>query len=283
VKEVQRARREFARHAQKREPLRIVITGDPRRPIRTIVIPARLPFVAVGAAAAVVLVAVGLAFAAWSLRGAVGRLSLRMSAMTDAADELARYPLPAAAGLLNAAALDAGSWRARARPERHVPPERLGRLELQSVNTGEHLIVSLDTATGEPDEQSYRAVRRFMRCLRTGAETPMDPRLIELLYRISQRAGRKIQLVSGFRAPMYSAVAFSYHPRGMAADIRIPGMTALMVRDLVSAMGVKGVGYYPTSQFVHVDVRDTRAHWTDYSTKSDEDSSSHGESQPAPP
>jgi uncharacterized protein YcbK (DUF882 family) len=283
VKEVERARREFARQRQKREPLRIVITSDPRRPIRTIVIPARLPFVAVGAAMVVVLLAVGLAFAAWSLRGAVGRLSLRMSAMTDAADELARYPLPAGAGLLQAAALDAGSWRARARPERNVPPERLGRLELESVNTGEQLTISLDLTTGEPDEQSYRAVRRFMRCLRTGAETPMDPRLIELLYRISQRAsGRKILLVSGFRAPMFSAVAFSYHPRGMAADIRIPGMTALMVRDLVTAMGVKGVGYYPTSQFVHVDVRDTRAHWIDYSTKSDEDSSSHGESQPGP-
>ena len=136
----------------------------------------------------------------------------------------------------------------------------------------------LDLATGEPDEQSYRAVRRFMRCLRTGAETPMDPRLIELLYRISQRAGRKILMVSGFRAPMYSTAAFSYHPRGMAADIRIPGMTALMVRDLVMSMGVKGVGYYPTSQFVHVDVRDNKAHWTDYSGRGgDDDSSSHGE------
>ena len=55
-------------------------------------------------------------------------------------------------------------------------------------------------------------------------------------------------------------------------------MTALMVRDLVYAMGVKGVGYYPTSQFVHVDVRDTKSHWTDYSGRPSEDeNATHGD------
>jgi uncharacterized protein YcbK (DUF882 family) len=103
-----------------------------------------------------------------------------------------------------------------------------------------------------------------MRCLRTGAETPLDPRLIELLYRISQRTHQKIVLVSGFRAPMFSLAALSYHTRGMAADIRIPGMTPLMVRDLAQSMGVRGIGYYPVSEFVHVDVRDERQYWTDY-------------------
>jgi uncharacterized protein YcbK (DUF882 family) len=199
-----------------------------------------------------------------------------MSEMTEAADELARYPLPRGGGLMQAAALDAGSWRAHARPERNVPPDRLGHLQLESVNNGEQLEVGIDLATGEPDEQSYRALRHFMRCQRTQAETPMDPRLIELLYKISQRAGKKILLVSGYRAPMYSAFTFSYHPRGMAADIRIPGMTALMVRDLVISMGVKGVGYYPTSQFVHVDVRDIKAHWIDYNGRPSDDDNGGG-------
>ena len=48
----------------------------------------------------------------------------------------------------------------------------------------------------------------------------------------------------------------------MAADIRIPGMTPLMVRDLAASMGVKGIGYYPVSGFVHVDVRDQLTTWT---------------------
>ena len=79
-----------------------------------------------------------------------------------------------------------------------------------------------------------------MRCLRTTAETPIDPRLISLLYRISQRTGQKIILVSGFRAPMFSLATLSYHTRGMAADIRIPGMTPLMVRDLAAVDGREG-------------------------------------------
>ena len=103
-----------------------------------------------------------------------------------------------------------------------------------------------------------------MRCLRTTAETPIDPRLIDLLYRIAQRTHQKIMLVSGFRAPMFSLATLSYHTRGMAADIRIPGMTPLMARDLAESMGVHGLGYYPVSGFIHVDVRDDNSRWTDY-------------------
>jgi uncharacterized protein YcbK (DUF882 family) len=115
-----------------------------------------------------------------------------------------------------------------------------------------------------------------MRCLRTGAETPLDPRLVEVLYRIAQRTHQKIELVSGFRAPMFSLAQLSYHTRGMAADIRVPGMTPLMVRDLARAMGIKGIGYYPVSQFVHVDVRDEPQEWTDYGVnRQDADGTEH--------
>lgn len=261
--ELQRLREEMAR-ARPRERLRIVIAGDPRRPLRSIAIPSRLPVVALGGALALVLIALGLAVAWYLLRGSVGRLETRVSAMAEAADQLARHPLPDPA----VTALDEGvrvdvPLRATVRPERAVPPGRLERFLVESVNTGEQVQVSIDGATGEADERSYRALRRLMRCLRTGAETPIDPRLIELLAAISRRTGQKIVLVSGFRAPMFSTAALSYHTRGMAADIRIPGMTPLMVRDLVMSMGVTGVGYYPVSQFVHVDVRDRRAYWVD--------------------
>src|SRR5207248_2651606 len=148
---------------------------------------------------------------------------------------------------------------------------------LESVNTGERVDVVIDLVSGEPDAQSYRSLRHVMRCLRTGAETPLDPRLIELLYRLAQRTHQTIQMVSGFRAPMFSIADLSYHTRGMAADIRIPGMTPLMVRDLALSMGVKGVGYYPVSQFVHVDVRDQRAYWVDFGSKRDDgEGAEHG-------
>jgi uncharacterized protein YcbK (DUF882 family) len=156
---------------------------------------------------------------------------------------------------------------------------RTGKFVIQAANNGEEVEVVLNLDTGEVDAAGYTRLRHMMRCLRTTAETPIDPRLIDLLYRISQRTKQKIILVSGFRAPMFSLATLSYHTRGMAADIRIPGMTPLMARDLAESMGVHGLGYYPISGFIHVDVRDDRQRWTDYSSKGgDNEGTEHGPS-----
>ena len=54
-------------------------------------------------------------------------------------------------------------------------------------------------------------------------------------------------------------------------------MTPLMVRDLAESMGVKGIGYYPVSGFVHVDVRDQFTTWTDYGRdRQDTEGAEHG-------
>jgi uncharacterized protein YcbK (DUF882 family) len=268
--ELERARRAQAR--QKREPLRIVIASDPRRPLRTIVLNARLPTVVAGLAAFVLLAALGLAVASWHLRGWVGRLQARVSAMAHAADEISRNPLP----ILTASVVpDTIGPLTRVRPVSSLPPERTGRFSMDLVNTGESIDVAYDLATGELDIPSYRALRRFLRCQRTTAETPIDPRLIDLLHTIAERTGQRIQVVSGFRAPMFSTATLSYHTRGMAADIRIPGMTPLMVRDLAMSLGVKGIGYYPVSKFVHVDVRDHKAYWIDYGEDRGDEDASH--------
>jgi uncharacterized protein YcbK (DUF882 family) len=134
---------------------------------------------------------------------------------------------------------------------------------LASINTGDEIEVALSGPGGEPDEASYRALRHLMRCLRTEAESPIDPRLVDLFRRIAERAQAKIELISGFRAAT-SRGDRNYHTRGMAADIRVVGMTATALRDLVRALGAPGIGYYPVSHFVHVDVRDKAFAWTDY-------------------
>jgi uncharacterized protein DUF882 len=51
----------------------------------------------------------------------------------------------------------------------------------------------------------------------------------------------------------------------MAADIKVPGVSTEDLRDLAKSLGATGVGYYPTVQFVHVDVRQTPYFWTDTS------------------
>jgi uncharacterized protein YcbK (DUF882 family) len=262
-----------------RARLRIMIASDPNRPVRTITLPRALPKLVVVGTVTLVAATVILACGSWKLSGALGLLERRVHAMVQAADSVAlastdgaSLPLAANASLLYARA----------------PSGAVGRFLVESANTGETLEVAVNLATGEVQADSYRRLRHLMRCLRTGAETPVDPRLIDLLYRIAQRTHQKIVLVSGFRAPMFSLATLSYHTRGMAADIRIPGMTPLMVRDLAESMGVGGIGYYPVSGFVHVDVREDHARWIDYGRNRQdgegaEHGPEHGEASALPP
>jgi uncharacterized protein YcbK (DUF882 family) len=249
--ELKRLRKLLAR--KRRDPIRIIIATDPTRPVRTLTIPRSLPALLLAASAILILVAIGLSFSTWSMRGTISGLKNRVVAMMQLADDMAIPP----EGIAQANTLGPSDGA-------HVrkPTGAQARFTIEAANTGEQVEVLLDLASGDMDEATYRAIRHLMRCRRTGAEAPIDPRLIELLYKISQRTGEKIVLISGFRTPAFAAPA-SYHVRGMAADIRIPGLTALMVRDLARAMGVHGIGYYPRSQFVHVDMRDEPYFWTD--------------------
>jgi uncharacterized protein YcbK (DUF882 family) len=253
-----------------------MVASDPSRPVRTFTLPRLLPTLlslfTIGLVAATVI----LAFGSWKLSGSLGALQRRVRAMVQAADSVALAP-----GGGNTRAGSAGGELAAASSAKVVQTSgaRFGKFVLQSVNTAEEIEVTLNLDTGEVDAAGYARLRHMMRCQRTTAETPIDPRLIDLLYRISQRTHQKIQLVSGFRAPMFSLATLSYHTRGMAADIRIPGMTPLMARDLAESMGVHGLGYYPVSGFIHVDVRDDFTRWTDYGqNRQDGEGTEHGPS-----
>jgi len=256
---------------------RIMVASDPSRPMRTFTLPRLLPTVLTTFGIALIAATVILACGSWKLSGSLGRLEHRVRAMVKAADSVALANGSNGAG----AGTGDGQLLMPAVTARVVqtPGARIGKFVLESVNTGEQIEVSLNLDTGEVDATGYTRLRHIMRCQRTTAETPIDPRLIDLLYRISQRTHQKIILVSGFRAPMFSLAALSYHTRGMAADIRIPGMTPLMARDLAESMGVHGLGYYPVSGFIHVDVRDDNARWTDYGqNRQDGEGTEHGPS-----
>jgi uncharacterized protein YcbK (DUF882 family) len=270
ARELERIRKELGR--RKRAPLRIIIATDPDRPVRTLTLPRALPKILAGVGTGLVLFALASSVTSLRLGSVVGDLQVKVGSMVRAAEEVARHPVPT--GTTPVPMAVPGAMRR--------PSGQEGRFDVELVNTGEQMEVRFDVTTGEADAATYKRLRHFMRCQRTGAETPIDPRLIDLLYRLSQRTRQRIQVVSGFRAPMFSTAELSYHTRGMAADIRIPGMTPLMVRDLAESMGVGGLGYYPTSQFVHVDVRTERARWIDYShDKGDGEGREHGADQDA--
>jgi len=264
------------KHKPAKARWRVMVASDPSRPVRTFTLPRLLPTMMSLFAIALVAATIILAFGSWKLSGSLGALQHRVRAMVQAADSVALAP----GGNYAGGGIEGGAPLMASTRVVQTTGASFGKFVIQSANTGEEIEVSLNLATGEVDAAGYTRLRHMMRCLRTTAETPIDPRLIDLLYRIAQRTHQKIILVSGFRAPMFSLAALSYHTRGMAADIRIPGMTPLMARDLAESMGVHGLGYYPVSGFIHVDVRDDNSRWTDYGqNRQDGEGTEHGPSR----
>jgi uncharacterized protein YcbK (DUF882 family) len=111
-----------------------------------------------------------------------------------------------------------------------------------------------------------------LRDFRSGDVKPIDPQLLDLLYLVTRRleTSSPIHLISGYRSPATNAAlhehssgvaVHSLHTKGMAADIRIPGRDLRQLRKIAMAAGAGGVGYYPRSDFVHLDVGHIR-HWS---------------------
>lgn len=107
-----------------------------------------------------------------------------------------------------------------------------------------------------------RGFRHAMYSWRTGAETDIDPRLIRLLVKVSDTfGGRPLRIVSGFREHSYAKE--SKHKKGRACDLSVEGVPNDVLRDYLLTLDQVGVGYYPNSSFVHLDVRPQNTQWVD--------------------
>jgi LysM repeat protein len=97
-----------------------------------------------------------------------------------------------------------------------------------------------------------------------GSRPPVPDRLIRLLVRVSDTfGGRPLRIVSGFRTSSF--YADSHHKRSEAVDFSIPGVPNEVLRQYLLLLDDVGVGYYPRSSFVHLDVRPCPTQWVDYS------------------
>lgn len=97
----------------------------------------------------------------------------------------------------------------------------------------------------------------------TGSAPPVPERLLLLLTHVSDTfGGRPIRLVSGYRTSSY--VKDSRHRHSSAVDFSIEGVPNSAVRDYMLQLSNVGVGYYPNSTFVHLDVRGRTTYWVDY-------------------
>lgn len=142
---------------------------------------------------------------------------------------------------------------------------------LHNLHTGESLqAIYWDQGRYVPD--ALAAVNKVLRDYRTGDEHLMDPRLVDLLHQVHGKVGAKqpFQVISGYRSPKTNAMLHersgqvagkSLHMQGMAIDVRLEGVALDHLHKAALDLGDGGVGYYPTSDFVHMDVGRVRR-WT---------------------
>src|SRR5579883_2538876 len=145
-----------------------------------------------------------------------------------------------------------------------LPRRHARSLALDNLHTGETLRVDY-WVNGRYQPDALGAVDHVLRDFRTGEVHRIDPALLDLLDALKRRLGTRApyQVISGYRSPQTNAMlremsggvaANSLHIQGMAIDIRVPGRALSHVHHAAVSLRSGGVGYYPHSGFVHVDV-----------------------------
>jgi uncharacterized protein YcbK (DUF882 family) len=142
------------------------------------------------------------------------------------------------------------------------------RLALHNVNTRE----SFDDvywADGNYKPEALKRLDVLLRDHRAKQVCRYDPRLFDLLARVhaSVESEAPFEVICGYRSRRTNAMARrrsrgvakeSYHTRGMAIDIRLPDAQLRGISELAKSLQAGGVGYYPRSGFVHLDVGPVR-------------------------
>ena len=138
------------------------------------------------------------------------------------------------------------------------------RAAFNNLHTGETLDVAyFENGVYVPD--ALEAVNHVLRDFRTGEAHVIEPKLLDLLTALSATLGvsSAYGVISGYRSPQTNAMLHeqssqvasgSLHTLGQAIDIRVPGVSSADVRDAALRLAIGGVGFYPASDFVHVDV-----------------------------
>lgn len=136
-------------------------------------------------------------------------------------------------------------------------------LRFHHTHTGERLAVEYFSC-GSYLPDALATINRHLRDFRTGEEHVIDPALLDLLHRIqaATQTAAPFEVISGYRSPKTNQLlrekssgvaASSLHMQGKAIDIRLHDVPLAALRAAALDLRAGGVGYYPDSQFVHVD------------------------------
>jgi len=159
----------------------------------------------------------------------------------------------------------ARGWHAPT-PGKTVPLDASGRpqLVLQALNAPDHATLTAHTEHGGFAAEDLDRAAHVLRDTRSGNEHPIDPRVLDLVYRVAAHFHtHEVRVISAYRTP--HGASRSNHGNGRAIDCVFPGTSDEEVAKYAREEGFAGVGTYPASGFVHLDVRDRSYFWVDNS------------------
>ncbi|MFT6400447.1 MAG: hypothetical protein ACJAYU_005219 [Bradymonadia bacterium] len=144
-----------------------------------------------------------------------------------------------------------------------IPP---GELHLYVPALGERSAIRLFDTEGRMRPSAVREASRLLRDRRDERTRTIEPRLLTMMYMVGQYYDAELEVVSGYRIRGENASRGSRHGSGHACDFRISGVGTRTLTQMVEGeFASVGVGYYPTSRFVHLDHRSNSYYWIDRS------------------
>jgi uncharacterized protein YcbK (DUF882 family) len=167
-----------------------------------------------------------------------------------------------AAALLTRPALGKDAGAAHRAVAGNAAP-RDGRIALLNLHTDERLEIEY-SRDGTYLPEALVKIEVLMRDFRSGERHVIDPRLMDYLVEVARTVGADpaFSVISGYRSPQTNAILHersagvaqhSLHMEGRAIDVRLTGIDSANLAGHAEALKRGGVGYYPASDFVHLD------------------------------
>jgi uncharacterized protein YcbK (DUF882 family) len=162
-----------------------------------------------------------------------------------------------------------GAAAALSRASRGFAGVEAHRLSFYHIHTGEKLAVTY-REHGELVPQALAAVNHYLRDFRNEQTHDIDVGLLDRLHALFTAFDERgnFEVISGYRSPQTNAALRhvttgvaerSLHIEGRAIDVRLTSAKTAALRDAALALKAGGVGYYPDSNFVHIDTGNIRS------------------------
>lgn len=146
------------------------------------------------------------------------------------------------------------------------------KLSLYNIHTGEDF-EGMYWREGQYDAKALKRLTYLLRDRRNNLEHPMDEKLFDLMHKLQSTLGVKepYQVICGYRSQQTNKALHkkskgvaknSLHMQGKAIDVCLENKSLKELCQAARSLKAGGVGYYPKSNFVHLDIRPKPAFWS---------------------